>query len=153
MVRILIAAAMLLAAAGPAASAIIGNTLQAAMDVKMTACMAGGQCQQQPAPISSINIYFSKNGNAYVYGSGRQGLEMPIGRYIANPQGGQQGVFVSGNRIDFKVVTAGVMIGISFRVAGNQCTTSGLASSSPQYRVSFDVTRKYCRIVPGRVER
>ena len=151
--RFLISVALLVATgATPAASAIIGNTLQAAMDVRMTAC-TGGRCQDQPAPISSINIYFSKNGNAYVYGSGRQGLEMPIGRYIANPQGGQQGVFVSGTRSDFKVATAGIMIGISFRVAGNQCTTSGIASSSPQVRVSFSVTRKYCRIVQGRVER
>lgn len=153
MLRCLVTAAAILATAGPAASAVIGNTLQAAMDVRMTACTAGGQCQDQPAPISAINIYFSKNGNAYVYGSGRQGLEMPIGRFIANPQGGQQGVFVAGNRIDFKVATAGIMIGISFRVAGNQCTTSGIASSSPQVRVSFSVTRKYCRIVQGRVER
>jgi hypothetical protein len=151
--RLLIAAAALAATAGPAASAVIGNTLQAAMDVRMTACTAGGQCQAQPAPISSINIYFSKNGNAYVYGSGRQGLEMPIGRYIANPQGGQQGVFVAGNRIDFKVATAGIMIGISFRVGGKSCTISGLSSSSPQVRITFAVAPKYCRIVPGRVER
>jgi hypothetical protein len=152
MLRYLITCAALLAMTGPAASQIVGNTLQAAMDVRGTACTPAGQCQTLPAPISAINIYFSKNGNAYVYGSGRRGLELPIGRFVG-AAGGQQGVFVAGNRVDFKVANTEAMLGISFRVSGNRCTASGLASSATALRVTFTVTQKYCRIVQGRVER
>lgn len=151
MVRFLTAAAALLAMAGPASAQIIGNTLQAAVDLRIMACANGGRCMSQSTAIAGINIYFSKDRKAYVYGRGQTVREAPLGRYVANAKGSQQGIFLSGNRIDFKVATAGVLVGLSFRVTGRNCTIAGLAASSAQHAVILGVTPKYCRMVQGRV--
>lgn len=148
MVRFLIAAAALLATAGPASSQIVGNTLQASMDARMMVCTAGGRCENQSMPLRGLNIYVPNKQTAFL--DGRKSGEVPLDRWIKSEKGAQYGFFLAGNKLDFKIAIAGVVVGFSFRAAGKSCTVAGIAGSSAQHAVLFSATPKYCRIVPGR---
>jgi hypothetical protein len=147
-VRFPIAAVALLATAGPASSQFVGNTLQASLDMRLMICAAGGGCDSKPLPLRGLNIYVPNRRTAFIDGA-RTG-EVPLGRWIAAEKGARYGFFLAGDRLDFKITVAGVVVGLSFRAAGKGCTIAGIAGSSAERAVLVSATPKYCRIVPGR---
>ncbi len=147
--RFSIAAVALLATAGPASAQFVGNTLQALMDIRLMVCAAGGGCDNKPMPLRGLVIYVPNQRTAYL--DGTKAGEVPLGRWIAGEKGARYGFFLAGDRLDFKITVAGVVVGLSFRAAGKRCTIAGIAGSTGERAVLVSATPKYCRIVPGRV--